>query len=208
MKSFGALFEGVVGPSFLLCITGYGCKDICGAPTVRADLLDRIVREYISNLLSEPVQLKLAQFLRSYKNSKKDCKASFAAAIEKQIKAKEKEYESLLDNMGQSVLSPDILDDITARMKTLKEEIKTLKNTTPPEEASTELIVNWLRAIREAPDSRAVHLLIEKVEIFADKEKTDFHIVSTLESVSENLVRVEITDSAPNDHIPANASKS
>ena len=192
----------------MLCITGYGCKDICGAPTVRADLLDRIVREYISNLLSEPVQLKLAQFLRSYKNSKKDCKASFAAAIEKQIKAKEKEYESLLDNMGQSVLSPDILDDITARMKTLKEEIKTLKNTTPPEEASTELIVNWLRAIREAPDSRAVHLLIEKVEIFADKEKTDFHIVSTLESVSENLVRVEITDSAPNDHIPANDSKS
>ena len=35
-------------------------------------------------------------------------------------------------------------------MKTLKEEIKTLKNTTPPGEASTELIVNWLRAIREA----------------------------------------------------------
>jgi hypothetical protein len=35
-----------------------------------------------------------------------------------------------------------------------------------------------------------VHLLIEKVEIFADKEKTDFHIVSTLESVSENLVPV------------------
>ena len=33
-----------------------------------------------------------------------------------------------------------------------------------------------------------MHLLIEKVEIFADKEKTDFHIVSTLESVSENLV--------------------
>ena len=89
--------------------------------------------------------------------------------------------------MGKSMLSPDILDDITARMKTLKEEIKTLKNTTPPEEASTELIVNWLRAIREAPDSRAVHLLIEKVVIFADKEKTDFHIVSTLESVSENL---------------------
>ena len=139
-------------------------------------------------------------------SEKKDCKASFAAAIEKQIKAKEKEYESLLDNMGQSVLSPDILDDITARMKTLKEEIKTLKNTTPPEEASTELIVNWLRAIREAPDSRAVHLLIEKVEIFADKEKTDFHIVSTLESVSENLVRVVITDSAAGDYIPCSYS--
>ena len=192
----------------MLCITGYGCKDICGAPTVRADLLDRIVREYISNLLSEPVQLKLAQFLRSYKNSKKDCKASFAAAIEKQIKAKEKEYESLLDNMGQSVLSPDILSDIHEKMKTIKEEIKVLENTAPPEEYSTDVILDWLKSIRTTPDSRAVHLLIEKVEIFADKEKTDFHIVSTLESVSENLVRVEITDSAPNDHIPANASKS
>ena len=30
--------------------------------------------------------------------------------------------------------------------------------------------------------------MIEKVEIFADKEKTDFHIVSALGPVSENLV--------------------
>ena len=90
--------------------------------------------------------------------------------------------------MGQSVLSPDILDDITARMKTLKEEIKTLKNTTPSEEASTELIVNWLRAIREAPDSRAVHLLVQRIEVTSDNEKTDFNVVSTLESVSEKLV--------------------
>jgi hypothetical protein len=38
----------------------YGCKDICSAPTVLIDLLEWIVKEYISNLLSEAVQLKLA----------------------------------------------------------------------------------------------------------------------------------------------------
>ncbi len=52
-----------------------------------------------------------------------------------------------------------------------------------------------------APDSRAVHLLVQRIEVTSDNEKTDFNVVSTLESVFEKLVRVEITDSAANDHV-------
>ena len=66
---------------------------------------------------------------------------------------------------------------------------------------STDVILDWLKSIRTAPDSRAVHLLVQRLDVVSDNEKTDFNVVSTLESVSEKLVRVVTTDSAANDHI-------
>ena len=53
-----------------------------------------------------------------------------------------------------------------------------------------------------APDSRAVHLLVKRIDVVSDNEKTDFNVVSALESVFEKLVRVVITDSTANDLIP------
>ena len=93
-----------------------------------------------------------------------------------------------MKNMSVMVLAPDILSDIHEKMKTIKEEIKVLENTTPPEEYSTDVILDWLKSIRTAPDSRAVHLLVQRIEVTSDNEKTDFNVVSTLESVSEKLV--------------------
>lgn len=74
-------------------------------------------------------------------------------------------------------------------MKTEKSwRIKVLENTTPPEEYYTDVILDWLKSIRTAPDSRAVHLLVQRIEVTSDNEKTDFNVVSTLESVSKKLV--------------------
>ena len=50
------------------------------------------------------------------------------------------------------------------------------------------MILDWLKSIRTAPDSRAVHLLVQRIDVVSDNEKTDFNVVSTLESVSEKLV--------------------
>ena len=97
-------------------------------------------------------------------------------------------YNTLMRNMSVMVLAPDILSDIHEKMKTIKEEIKVLENTTPPEEYSTDVILDWLKSIRTAPDSRAVHLLVQRIDVVSDNEKTDFNVVSTLESVSEKLV--------------------
>ena len=132
--------------------------------------------------------MKIAQFLRSYKDHRRDCRESFDAALQKQIAAKEQEYDTLMKNMSVMVLAPDILSDIHEKMKTIKEEIKVLENTTPPEEYSTDVILDWLKSIRTAPDSRAVHLLVQRIDVVSDNEKTDFNVVSTLESVSEKLV--------------------
>ena len=168
---------------------------------VRVSQVEKAVKDYLAQLLSEPMQMKIAQFLRSYKDHRRDCRESFDTALQKQIAAKEQEYDTLMKNMAVMVLAPDILSDIHEKMKTIKEEIKVLENTTPPEEYSTDVILDWLKSIRTAPDSRAVHLLVQRIEVTSDNEKTDFNVVSTLESVSEKLVRVVITDSAANDHI-------
>ena len=166
----------------------YYCKKHCGAPVVRVSQVDKAVKDYLAQLLSEPMQMKIAQFLRSYKDHRRDCRESFDAALQKQIAAKEQEYDTLMKNMAVMVLAPDILSDIHEKMKTIKEEIKVLENTTPPEEYSTDVILDWLKSIRTAPDSRAVHLLVQRIEVTSDNEKTDFNVVSTLESVSEKLV--------------------
>ena len=108
--------------------------------------------------------------------------------MEREKIPKEQEYDTLMKNMSVMVLAPDILSDIHEKMKTIKEEIKVLENTTPPEEYSTDVILDWLKSIRTAPDSRAVHLLVQRIEVTSDNEKTDFNVVSTLESVSEKLV--------------------
>ena len=166
----------------------YYCKKHCGAPVVRVSQVDKAVKDYLAQLLSEPMQMKIAQFLRSYKDHRRDCRESFDAALQKQIAAKEQEYDTLMRNMSVMVLAPDILSDIHEKMKTIKEEIKVLENTTPPEEYSTDVILDWLKSIRTAPDSRAVHLLVKRIDVVSDNEKTDFNVVSTLESVSEKLV--------------------
>lgn len=51
-----------------------------------------------------------------------------------------------------------------------------------------------LKSIRTAPDSRAVHLLVKRIDVVSDNEKTDFNVVSTLESVSEKLGRIGYFD--------------
>ncbi len=49
----------------------YACKDNCGAPTVREDVFLKAVKDYLNELISEPIQIKIAHFLRSYKDHKK-----------------------------------------------------------------------------------------------------------------------------------------
>ena len=72
-------------------------------------------------------------------------------------------------------------------MNEIKNEIETLENTEPPEEYTSDAIVKWLQSIREAPDKRAIHLLIERIEVSSDKKTTDIKVTSTLTSVV-NLV--------------------
>ena len=90
--------------------------------------------------------------------------------------------------MSSAVLSPEVVADLSERMTQLKREISELQNAEPPADYSVDTIQEWLQSIRTAPDEKAIHLLIARIEAKHTENKTDFNIISTLKPVLENLV--------------------
>ena len=76
-------------------------------------------------------------------------------------------------------------------MQTLKDEIEALKQAEPPKDYTVDMVKEWLQSIKDAPDEKAVHLLIARIEAKREKDNTDFNIESTLKPVLENMVAGE-----------------
>ena len=66
--------------------------------------------------------------------------------------------------MTAAVLPTDVIQDISLRMQKLKDEIEEVKNAEPPADYTVDTIKAWLQSIKEAPDEKAIHLLIAKIE--------------------------------------------
>lgn len=158
----------------------YGCSKKCGEPTVRMDDVDDSALSYLHDLLSPENQKTIAAALRAYQDGEKDRAAQFNSAIRKQIKDKQHQYDALLGNLSSGTLPPEVVSDVGQKMKTIKEEIAALQETKPPHDFTVDQITAWLQALKASPDSKAIHLLIERIDI---KNKTDFSITSTLKSV-------------------------
>ena len=109
-----------------------------------------------------------------------DRTAGFNAAIKKQIGEKQGQYDALVGNLSSGALPSEVVADIGQRMKALKDEMEALRETTPPQDFTTEQITAWLELLKADPDDKAIHLLIERIDV---KTKTDFSITSTLKSV-------------------------
>ena len=69
-------------------------------------------------------------------------------------------------------------------MQDLKAEIAALEATEPPQDFTSDQIGLWLESLKNAPDQKAVRLLVERIDI---KTKTEFHVTSTLNSVLRSL---------------------
>ena len=65
---------------------------------------------------------------------------------------------------------------------------KTLENAEPPKDYTMETILEWLDSIKKAPDQRAMELLIRKITVSRENNKTDFKIESNLKSVCVEMV--------------------
>lgn len=102
-------------------------------------------------------------------------------------RGKETSYNNLLANLSAAVLPPEVVADLSAKMHFLKAEIAELKEAEPPADYSVDTIREWLNAIRTAPDSKAIHLLIARIEAKREDNKTDFKIESTLKPVLEKV---------------------
>ena len=95
------------------------------------------------------------------------------------------------------MLPPEVVADIGQRMQQIKAEIAALEATEPPKDFTVETIQSWLNAIKAAPDEEGVHLLVERIEVKTDKEKTDFNLQSTLKSVLGKNGRGDALNSLP-----------
>ena len=59
----------------------------------------------------------------------------------------------------------------------------TLEQTEPPKDFTADTIKAWLESIKAAPDEDAIHLLIERIDVGAEKNKAAFNMKSTLKTV-------------------------
>lgn len=159
------------------------CSKKCGFGTVSMNEVDDLALSYLHNLLSPENQDTITASLRRYQAGAGSRMDEFKQVLRQQIQTKQREYDTLLKNLSTGALPQEVVADIGRRMQQIKEEIETLKNTEPPKDFTVEQIKAWLEAIKKAPDERAIHLLIERIDVTQKEPKTDFNVASTLKSV-------------------------
>ena len=161
----------------------YYCSKKCGAHIVHMDEVDKAATEYLHKLLSPENQDKIATALRQYQAGEKNRIEDFNRALQSRIKDKQNQYDTLMKNLSTGALPPEVVADVGKQMQDIKEEIAQLENTTPPTDFTVDQIKTWLDDLKDSADEKAVHLLIERIDVVQTEEKTDFNMTSTLKSV-------------------------
>lgn len=157
----------------------YYCSKKCGAPTVRMEVVDQAATEYLHELLSVENRLEVARAMQRYQSGVRNHEAEFKTVINKRISEKQEQYDALLKNLSTGALPAAVVSDIGMKMEGLKTEMDALEHTSPPPDYTVEQITNWLKALEDTPDERAIHLLIERIDVDT-KNKTTINITSTL----------------------------
>ena len=158
----------------------YYCSKRCGAPVVNMKLIDNAAKNYLHTLLSDKNQKVISEALRNYKGLEGERTKDFNAILKKKIEEKQNQYDALMSNLSSGTLPSEVVNDIGIKMNNLKAEIENLKNTKPPKDYTVDQVSNWLNSLKNNPDDKAIHILIERIDI---KNKTEINIQSTLESV-------------------------
>ena len=159
------------------------CSKKCGEPVVHMEEADNAAVKYLRDLLDEKNQETISIALRNYQAGAGSRMEEFKAVLRKKISEKQHRYDALMKNLSSGLLPDEVLADIGAQMRDLKHEIAALEITEPPKDFTVEQIKAWLEALKAVPDDKAVHLLIERMDLDRTKEKTEFNIKSTLNSV-------------------------
>ena len=161
----------------------FTCSAKCGAPVVHMDDVEDAAKAYLKTLLSGENQLRIADAMRAYQAGKSSRMEEFKQALKKRIDEKQTQYDALMQNLASGSLPAEVVADIGTRMKDLKEEIAALEATEPPKDFTADMIQSWLEHIKAAPDENAIRLLVERIDVENEKEKTVFNIQSTLKTV-------------------------
>lgn len=159
----------------------YKCSAKCGAPVAKMEEIDSAALEYLRSLLSEDMQRQVTEALRDYDGYEKDRQETFRAAKKKKIREKQTEYDNLMKNLATGAFTGKVAEDICARMKEIQDTIAVLEMAKAPKDYAPDEIRAWMDSIREAPNEKAVQLLISRIEV--QKDPTAFNIESTLKAV-------------------------
>ena len=183
--SCGAKMYGFTNEIKVKTYQYYKCMNKCGAPLIRMEEADRVAVEYLKDLLSDERQEEIAFILRNYQGHEKDFREAFLDSLNQKIREKQKEYDALYQKFtSNAVLPDDVISKIGSDLHRIHAEIEELKKTEPPEDTSVSVIKEWLSGIREAPDEKAVRLLISRITVTAAPEKkTEYVIESTLQNI-------------------------
>ncbi len=172
----------------------YRCAAHCGAPVVKMDEIDAVVKTYLRDLLSERTQKLVHAAIRKYQSATSNSKEEFESAREKELVQREKEYKGLMQNMKNPHLPDEVVADMGREMQRLKGEMEAMRNAEPPKDYTTDQILDWLEHLKNGPDAKAVQLLVERIDvrqIQGKKEATEFNVTSTLNSVVGKLELVD-----------------
>lgn len=162
----------------------YYCPKKCGAGIVHMEDVDNAAIQYLHALLSPENREKITEAMRKYAEEKSVRDAAYTESAAKEIAKRESQIEGYMKSLSSGVLSVELMQDIDQKIKALKKEIEAIKEAPIPEDYSADTIAKWLEEICNAPQPEAVKLLIERIDI--NKEKTEFSITSTLNSVVRN----------------------
>lgn len=156
------------------------CSKHCGAPVVHMEDVDNAAKKYLHALLSDKNQEIIINSLKNYKGAENDRLKDFNYILKKKIQEKQKQYDTLMNNLSSGVLPAEVVADIGKQMNKIKNEIENLKSTKPPKDYTVDHITTWLNELKNNPDDKAIHILIKRIDI---KNKTEINIQSTLNSV-------------------------
>ena len=162
----------------------YNCSKHCGAPVVHMEVVDNAAKDYLHELLSKETQEEVSKAMQLYQIYTDDTEKDFMKTINKKVREKEKRYNNLMDTLASGAVNQTVIADITNEMETLKSEIESLKCRKPPKDFTFDCVSQWLEALKANPDEKAIHLLIERIDV---KSTTDIRITSTLTSVVGKL---------------------
>lgn len=162
----------------------YNCSKHCGAPVIHMEVVDNAAKDYLHELLSKETQKEVSKAMQLYQIYTDDTEKDFQKTINKKVREKEKRYNNLMDTLASGAVNQTVIADITNEMETLKSEIESLKCRKPPKDFTFDYVSQWLEALKANPDEKAIHLLIERIDV---KSTTDIRITSTLTSVVGKL---------------------
>ncbi len=170
----------------------YSCAAKCGAPTVRCELVDNAIKEYLHECLKPTVQAQLQEALTEYAATKRRDAEKNAPSIQKEIGERKNEMDELIRRLadprlpGEAVAAlGEKIAELKRQLDALEQQLKAPRSFTPPE------ISAYLRAMASIdPDDPhnvkgSLRHIVQKIEV----NENEFEISSILNSFAGELGR-------------------